>query len=139
MISKYGWKEKRWKYTFKSCQYDWKKRFCWYFYININYLKLLYMVLIHYYIYYIYSPLKDSLKFEPTTTELSGYEFNLHSEPTLCTYSNFIVCSVSYFVQCRILFWILPSSVASLFELKVSWGNHMSVAEWANTCGIHHM
>ena len=25
-----------------------------------------------------------------------------------------------------------------LFELNISWGNHMSVAEWADTYGIHH-
>ena len=30
-------------------------------------------------------------------TELSKYEFNLHSEPTLHSYSNFIVCLVSHF------------------------------------------
>ena len=38
---------------------------------------------------------------------------------------------VSSFVQCHI-------SVATLFELNVSWGNHMSVAEWADTDGIQH-
>ena len=45
--------------------------------------------------------------FEPTTTEfrsdnfteLSAHEFNSHSEPTLYSYSNFIVCSVSNFIS----------------------------------------
>ena len=31
-------------------------------------------------------------------TELSGDELNSHSEPTLYSYSNFIVCSVSHFI-----------------------------------------
>ena len=31
-------------------------------------------------------------------TELSGHEFNLHSEPTLYSYSNLIACSVSDFI-----------------------------------------
>ena len=30
---------------------------------------------------------------------LSGHEFNSHSEPTLYSYSNFIVCSVSHFIS----------------------------------------
>ena len=32
-------------------------------------------------------------------TELSGHEFNSHSEPTLYSCSNFIVCSVSNFIS----------------------------------------
>ena len=32
-------------------------------------------------------------------TDLSGHEFNLHSEPTLYSYSNLIVCSVSGFIS----------------------------------------
>ena len=32
-------------------------------------------------------------------TELSGHEFNSHSEPTLYSYSSFIVCSVSSFIS----------------------------------------
>ena len=32
-------------------------------------------------------------------TELSGHELNSHSEPTLYSYSNFIICSVSDFVS----------------------------------------
>ena len=32
-------------------------------------------------------------------TELSGHELNSHSEPTLYSYSNFIVCSVSHFIS----------------------------------------
>ena len=32
------------------------------------------------------------------TTNLSGHEFNSHSEPTLYNYSNFIVCSMSGFI-----------------------------------------
>ena len=32
-------------------------------------------------------------------TELSGHEFNSHSEPTLYSYPNFIVCSVSGFIS----------------------------------------
>ena len=33
------------------------------------------------------------------TTKLLGHEFNSHSEPTLCSYSNFKVCSVSDFIS----------------------------------------
>ena len=33
------------------------------------------------------------------TTELSGHEFNSHSEPILYSYSNFIFCSVSDFTS----------------------------------------
>ena len=40
-------------------------------------------------------PLNSIQTFSPT--ELSGREFNLHSEPTLYSYSNFIVCSVAHF------------------------------------------
>ena len=32
-------------------------------------------------------------------TELPGHEFNSHSEPTLYSYSKFIVCSVSHFIS----------------------------------------
>ena len=32
-------------------------------------------------------------------TEVSGHEFSLHSEPTLYSHSNFIVCSVSNFIS----------------------------------------
>ena len=32
-------------------------------------------------------------------TEVSGHEFNSHSERTLYSYSNFIVCSVSHFIS----------------------------------------
>ena len=31
--------------------------------------------------------------------EVSGHEFNSYSEPTLYSYSNFIVCSVSDFIS----------------------------------------
>ena len=31
--------------------------------------------------------------------ELSGNEFNSHSEPTLYSYSNLIVCTVSHFIS----------------------------------------
>ena len=34
-----------------------------------------------------------------TPTELAGHAFNSHSEPTLYSYSNFIVCSVSGFIS----------------------------------------
>ena len=37
--------------------------------------------------------------FEPTTTEFCS-EFILHSDPTLYSYSNFIVCLVSHFISC---------------------------------------
>ena len=36
------------------------------------------------------------------STELSGHEFNSHSEPTLYSYSNFIVCSVSRFISANV-------------------------------------
>lgn len=36
-------------------------------------------------------------------------EFNSHSEPTLYSYSNHILCSVSV----RVSFWLLPSSVTT--------------------------
>ena len=56
-----------------------------------------------------------------------------------CTQSHLCTATpISSFVLCHISFRLLPSSVATLFELKVSWGNHMSVAEWADTYGIHH-
>ena len=32
-------------------------------------------------------------------TELSGHEFNSHSEPILYSYSNFIICSVLSFIS----------------------------------------
>ena len=42
-------------------------------------------------------PLNSVQTLKPT--ELSGYEFNLHSEPTLYSCSGFIVCSVSDFIS----------------------------------------
>ena len=42
-------------------------------------------------------PLNSVQTLQPT--ELSGHEFNSHSEPTLYSYSNFIVCSVSRFLS----------------------------------------
>ena len=41
-------------------------------------------------------PLNSIQMLKPT--ELSGHEFNSHSEPTLYNYSNFIICSVSDFI-----------------------------------------
>ena len=32
-------------------------------------------------------------------TELSSHELNSHSQPTLYSYSNFIICSVSHFIS----------------------------------------
>ena len=63
---------------------------------------------------------------------LSGHEFNSNSDPFLYSYSNYIVCLVFDFI----------SSIAFIsrhfyFTLKFSWGNHMSVAEWSDTYGIH--
>ena len=55
------------------------------------------------------------------------------NQSQLCT-----ATPVSSFVQCLISFWLLPSSVATLFCSKFSGGNHMSVAEWPDTYGIHH-
>ena len=46
-------------------------------------------------------------------TELSGHEFNSHSQPTLYSYSNFIVCSVWHFISA-----CLPSSVATSILIK---------------------
>ena len=49
-------------------------------------------------------------------TEQSGQEFNSHSEPTLYSYSIFIVCSV---VQCQISFQLIPSTIAKFYwQLK---------------------
>ena len=42
-------------------------------------------------------PLNSVQKLQPT--ELSGHDFNLHSEPNLYSYSNFIFCSVSHFIS----------------------------------------
>ena len=63
---------------------------------------------------------------------LSGHEFNSNSDPFLYSYSNYIVCLVFDFI----------SSIAFIsrhfyFNLKFSWGNHMSVPEWSDTYGIH--
>ena len=33
------------------------------------------------------------------STKLSGHDFNSHSEPALCSYSSFIVCSVSHIIS----------------------------------------
>ena len=42
-------------------------------------------------------PLNSVQTLQPT--EPSGHEFNSHSEPTLYSHSNFIVCSVSHFIS----------------------------------------
>ena len=42
-------------------------------------------------------PLNSVQTLEPT--ELSGHELNSHSEPTLCSYSDFTVYSVSRFIS----------------------------------------
>ena len=61
-------------------------------------------------------------------TNLSGHDFNLHSEPNFYSYSNFLVCSV----------WSFISAIAFIsrhvrFYFKFARGNHMSLAE----CTIH--
>ena len=66
-------------------------------------------------------------------TELSGHEFNSHSYPALYSYSNFIVYSVSHFISAVYL-----CQSPHLFSSVLSVGNHMSVAESADTYGIHH-
>ena len=48
------------------------------------------------------------------------------------------VTPVSSFVQCHISFRLCLRQSACLFYSKFSWGNHMSVAESTDTCGMHH-
>ena len=48
-------------------------------------------------------------------TELSDRELNMHSEPTLCSYSNFISLS-----SVHISFWSLPSSVFTFALSEIS-------------------
>ena len=59
--------------------------------------------------------------------------FNWHSEQTFYSYSNFMICSVSHFLSVFCL-----RQLPCLFWLKFVLGNHVSVAEWAHTWGIHH-
>ena len=49
-------------------------------------------------------------------TKLSGQEFNSHSEPTLYSYSIFIVCSV---VQCQISFQLIPSTIVKFYFICI--------------------
>ena len=51
----------------------------------------------------------------------------------LYSYSNLIVYSESNFISAISFF-----SCHVYFKLKFSWSNHMSVAEWSDTYGIHH-
>ena len=61
-------------------------------------------------------------------TNLSGHDFNLHSEPNFYSYSNFLVCSVSSFI------WAIAFISRHVrFYFKFARGNHMSLAE----CTIH--
>ena len=66
-------------------------------------------------------------------TEPSGYEFNSHSEPTLYSYTRFIVCLLWHFILAVCL-----HELRGLFQSKFFVGNQMSVAEWADTYGIYH-
>ena len=61
-------------------------------------------------------------------TNLSGHDFNLHSEPNFYSYSNFLVCSVSSFISA-----IAFISRHVRFYFKFARGNHISLAE----CTIH--
>ena len=61
--------------------------------------------------------------FQPT--ELSGHEFNSHSEPTLYSYSNFIFCSVFrfHFGHClrqspRLRGWGIPKAILERSDLE---------------------
>ena len=47
---------------------------------------------------------------------------------------------ISSFAHCPISFRLLPSSVATfvLIEVFLRYSNHVSVAEWSDTYGIHH-
>ena len=56
-----------------------------------------------------------------------------------CTQSQLCAATpVSPFVQCPTSFRPLPSSVATFISIEIFWANHMSVAEWTDTYGIHH-
>ena len=46
-------------------------------------------------------------------TELPGHEFNLHSEPTLCSYSSFTVCFVLGFISA------IAFTVATFILIKI--------------------
>ena len=50
------------------------------------------------------------------STELSGHEFNLHSELTFYSYSNLISCLVSDFISASRL---LPLSVATFILIEI--------------------
>ena len=52
--------------------------------------------------------------------ELSGHEFNSHSEPTLCSYFNFILCSVSDFI----------SAIALVSRRVYVYRNFLEVITW---------
>ena len=60
-------------------------------------------------------------------TELSGHELNSNSEPTLYSYSNFIVCSVSDFILA--IAFVSRHVFFNQNFLKVCKFSYMSVAE----------
>ena len=82
------------------------------------------------------------MRFEPTTIEFRSdalTNWTIRSwaqlaEPTFYSYSNFIVCSVPHFIS-AVCFRQWPRLLRSKFSI----GNHMSVAEWADTYGIQNL
>ena len=80
--------------------------------------------------------------FEPTTTEFRSEALtNWAIRPwvQLALRANFVqLLQFHHLSSVRFHFGYCLCQSPCLFQSKFSWGNHMSVAEWTHTYGIHH-
>ena len=80
--------------------------------------------------------------FEPTTTEFRSdalTDWAIRPWVQLALRANFVqLLQFHCLFSVTFHFGYCLRQSPRLFKLKVSWGNHMSVAEWADTYGIYH-
>ena len=80
-----------------------------------------------------FEPMTIEFRSDSLLTELSGHEFNSHSEPTLFSYSSFTFSSVF-----RFHFSYCFRQSPHIAQSKCDRGNHVSVAEYIDAYVIHH-
>ena len=104
------------------------------FYIKTVYIYKYIYIYIYVYIYIYYSPLKLAwVRIEPTNTEFYS------DVVQLALRANFVqLFQFHCLFSVRFHFWYYLCQLPCLLQLKFSWVNHMSVAEWTDACGIHH-
>ena len=70
---------------------------------------------------------------------ISGHEFNSHSEPTLYSYSNFMVCSVSHFISAIAFVSRYVCFNRNFVEAIIYIYNKFSNSSWTKLVGRHYV